>query len=93
MPIPNHDFVFGPAGQPLGLGSARFLSNAMQPGALETLYTPQYALTRLADITTLKYKTYVDGTSLDPNNALRFSSMLILTLLTLVLLPTHGRDG
>ena len=67
--IPGHDFVFGPVGQPLGLGSARFAGGpASGMGSLKVLFTTQFASTRLADINALSYQTYGDSTAVDPNN-------------------------
>lgn len=56
--IPGYDYVYGPNGGPLPAGSARLQSGA---GELKGLFTQDYNNTRLADITTLSYSTYVHG--------------------------------
>lgn len=58
--IPGYDYVFGPAGGPLPAGSARLQSGA---GALKGLFTQDYNNTKLANITTLSYSTYVHGSA------------------------------
>ena len=63
--ISGHDYVFGPAGGPLPVGSARLQNGASD---LKGLFTFQYRNTRLDAITTLKYSTYVPtGTSAAPS--------------------------
>lgn len=56
--IPGHDFVAGPGTPPLQLGSARFLSTGP---TLKVLGTQMFNGTRLADISTLSYQTYVQS--------------------------------
>lgn len=56
--IPGHDFVAGPGSPPLQSGSARFLSSGSM---LKALGTQMFNGTRLADISTLRYQTYVQG--------------------------------
>jgi hypothetical protein len=55
------DFVSGPATPPIGVGSAQ-LSIATTPGAGDEaaqLRNPNYAGTKISDLTTLSYSTYV----------------------------------
>ena len=51
-------FVSGPATPPLGVGSAELRVGANGAGAAQ-LRNPNYASTKLSDLTTLKYATYV----------------------------------
>lgn len=58
------DFVNGPATPPLGIGSAQ-LSIAQTPGAGDQaaqLRNPNYAGTKLSDLTALSYSTFVQQT-------------------------------
>ncbi len=56
--IPGHDFVAGPGSPPLQLGSARLRSSG---STLKVLGTQMFNGTRLADISTLRYQTYVQS--------------------------------
>lgn len=58
--IPGYDYVYGPTGGPLPAGSARLQSGANE---LKGLFTQDYNGTKLANITTLSYSTYVHGSA------------------------------
>ncbi|HMM80946.1 MAG TPA: right-handed parallel beta-helix repeat-containing protein [Pyrinomonadaceae bacterium] len=58
--ISGYDYVYGPNGGPLPAGSARLQSGA---GDLKGLFTQDYNNTKLANITTLSYSTYVHGSA------------------------------
>ncbi|MBK7513903.1 MAG: carboxypeptidase regulatory-like domain-containing protein [Chloracidobacterium sp.] len=61
--LTTYDFTYPPAGAPLGLGSARLTTTAGGAGSNKSIYTPQFAGTKLADITALRYSTYAAGAS------------------------------
>ncbi|MBK6724797.1 MAG: hypothetical protein IPG58_16475 [Acidobacteria bacterium] len=59
----TYDFTYPPVGAPLGDGSARLTTTASGSGSKKSIYTPQFAGTKLADITALRYHTYATGAS------------------------------
>lgn len=61
------EFVQGPATAPLGIGSARFTIGATTDGL--ALGAGLYTGVRLADVTTLRYSTYVDAASAGTDQA------------------------